>query len=262
MVLDGFRRARLESGDSVSTADQREYAVRTFLAVAYREQVLADEQARAMNLQPFRPRRKRHPKPVGRRLSRDEVVRLRAAVDTSRFKGRRDLAILDLMLFLALRRQEVITLRSSDFVQDHGEWWVRVEGKGNKERKLRAPAPLLKSIRKWLEVAGVELGVEGSPLFCSVNKGDHLVSDSPINASVVSRLVAEYGHKAGLASRHGRERLAPHDLRRTAARNAYDNGASLLHVQRMLGHSSPSTTERYIGDVTNRGETAADHIRY
>lgn len=83
-------------------------------------------------------------------------------------------------------------------------------------------------------------------MFLSVNKGD-AIGAHPINTSTVNRLVAEYGHRAGLASLDGENRLSPHDLRRTAARNAYENGCPLPMIQRLLGHSDVSTTMRDIG---------------
>ena len=83
-----------------------------------------------------------------------------------------------------------------------------------------------------------------------------------LNASVIGRLVAEYGSAADLAPRHGENRLSPHDLRRTAARNAYDNGATIYQVQTMLGHADPKTTIQYIGALENDDDTAIDYVRY
>ena len=56
--------------------------------------------------------------------------------------------------------------------------------------------------------------------------------------------------------------LSPHDLRRTAARTAFDRGANLVQVQAMLGHASPDTTARYIGSYESDDTTAVDFITY
>ena len=56
--------------------------------------------------------------------------------------------------------------------------------------------------------------------------------------------------------------LAPHDLRRTCARNAYDNGATIYQVQTMLGHADPKTTIRYIGALEDDSNTAIDKVAY
>jgi integrase len=121
-VLDGFRQWRLREGDAASTVNQREYAVRSFLAVAYRDGILTHEQAQAMNIKSFRARRKAVKQTVGRRLAAHEVQALRAAVKTRSRKGKRDLAILDMMLFLGLRREEVTSVLMENFVLDHGHW--------------------------------------------------------------------------------------------------------------------------------------------
>jgi integrase len=259
-VVDSFREWREESGDNVNAASTRVAAVRTFLAVAYRDGVLTTEQAQALGLHAYRQKQKRDLKPVGRRLSPAEVRALRSSCDTRKVKGKRDLAVLDTMLFLGLRREESATLSLSDFRQDGGRWWLVLTGKGGKTRRLKVHDALYKSLSAWLGAADGELGGEGR-LFRSVNKGDR-VTGSLINASVVGRLVAEYGHAAQIAPLSGSGRLGPHDLRRTCARVAYDRGAPLLLVQAMLGHSDVKTTAHYIGAFENDEETAVDFVRY
>lgn len=66
----------------------------------------------------------------------------------------------------------------------------------------------------------------------------------------------------GIAPATGDNRLSAHDLRRTAARNAHDNGAPLLLIQRFLGHQDPKTTAHYIGLGEDDNDTATDYIRY
>ena len=88
------------------------------------------------------------------------------------------------------------------------------------------------------------------------------MKDTPIDGNVVERITAEYAALAKLAPETGTHKLAPHDLRRTCARNAYDNGASLLRVQAMLGHSDPKTTAAYIGVGQDDNDTAVDYVRY
>jgi integrase len=259
-ILDAFRAWREDLGDSVNAATQRVYAVRTFLAVALRDGVLTEAQARALDIAPYRQRQARDEQPVGRRLSVAEVKALRGACDVKTVKGKRDLAILDCMLFLGLRREEVASLDASNFHQDGGRWWLVLTGKGSKTRRLKVHDVLFKTLSAWFKVQGVALGGAGC-VFVSVNKGDHLQGQC-VNASVIGRLVTEYGFAAGLAPLNGENQLSAHDLRRTCARNAYDNGASLLLVQAMLGHTDPKTTARYIGSSEDDGDTAVDYVRY
>ena len=88
-----------------------------------------------------------------------------------------------------------------------------------------------------------------------VRKGGNL-SGHKLATSALRRLLKEYSQAAGLGDG------AFHDLRRTCARNSYDNGAPLLQVQRLLGHADPKTTARYIGLDQDDSSTAVDFVRY
>ena len=259
-VLDGFRRWREAIGDSPNTASTRVYAVRTFLSVAQREGVLTPQQIQSLGLKGYIQRQKRVQQPVGRRLTRSEVQQFRSGVDANSNKGKRDLAILDVMLFAGLRREEVADLDRSALRQDGGRWWLVFNGKGEKPRRLKVHDTLYRSLQAWLSAAGTEKDCTG-PVFRSFDRGDH-ITDKHIDPSTVGRIVAEYGFLAGIADERGRNQLSAHDLRRTCARNAYDNGASLLLVQAMLGHEDPKTTAHYIGAFESDEDTAIDYVRY
>jgi integrase/recombinase XerD len=258
--LDDFRAWREDQGDSPNTASIRVYAVRTFLSVALRDGIIAPDAGHMIGLRPYRARVKRDTKPTGRRLTKAEVRQLREAAEASTPKGARDRALLDVMLFTGLRAAEVAGLQLDNFVQDGGRWWVVLQGKGQKTRRLKLHDAAYQSLARWLAVRGARLGDTG-PVFVSVAKGGHL-TDRQVNTSTVGRLVSEYGARAELAPPRGNNRLAPHDLRRTAARNAFDNGASLVKVQAMLGHASPETTAHYIGSYSDDADTAVDRINY
>ncbi len=259
-LVDSFRAWRESEGDKPNTATVRVYATRSFLAVAYRDGVLTTEQAQALGVKAYHQRQDRDEQPVGRRLSPAEVRVLRDACDESTNKRKRDVAIMDAMLYLGLRREEVANLQLNAFHQDGGRWWLVITGKGKKTRRLKVHDALFKSLSTWLEAAGLKLGTAGW-FFQTVNKGDRIIGQ-PLDAGGLTRLIAEYGHGSSLAPLDGPNRLSPHDLRRTCARNAYDNGANLLLVQAMLGHSDPKTTARYIGAFEQDDNTAVDYVRY
>ena len=122
------------------------------------------------------------------------------------------------------------------------------------------------SLWAWFAQVGIHPGGSG-PVFGSVHRGDGLRADSdgalrPLTAEVISQLVAAYGLAAGLIVPESLMSLTPHDLRRTAARTAYDNRATLIQVQELLGHADPKTTALYIGADENDADTAVDHVRY
>jgi integrase len=260
-LVDAFSTWRHNEGDGVNTIATRAYAVRTFLSVAYRDMVLTHEQATALRIQPYRARQKRDHKPIGRRLSPQEVRMLRETIDASTNKGKRDLAIMDCMLYLGLRRDEVVNLSIDNFHQDNGRLWLTLTGKNSKTRRLKMHDGLYRSLSDWFMAAGIQWHYSKGAIFFSVNKADR-IAQHPINASVVGRLVAEYGHRAGLAPRYGQNQLSAHDLRRTCARNAYNNSNNILLVQAMLGHSDPKTTARYIGAFDDDDNTAVDYVHY
>lgn len=259
-LLDGWAAHRRRLGDTDNTITSRVAAVRTFLAVALRDNILTQEQAVNLGLRPYQAKQRRSPRIVGRRLSKKEVRGLRAAVDTETAKGKRDRLILDLGLYLGLRQSEIAGLTLADFAQDKGRWWVTVKGKGRKTRRLKLPDPAYQSWAAWCQAAGLTWH-DDRPLLYSVLKGDQ-ITDRAISPTDVARQVAAYGAAADLAPARGKGRLGAHDLRRTCARNAYDNGAPLLLVQKMLGHSDPKTTAAYIGLGESETETATDFVRY
>lgn len=259
-ALDSWRLALESDGVSANTASARVYAVRTLLSVALRDGILYLDQGRNLGITPYRTRQKRDEKPVGRRLTVQEVRKLRGVVDSSTNKGKRDLAILDSMFYLGLRRAEVAHLSLADLAQDGGRWWLILTGKGSKTRRLKVSDVLYKSLSAWLDAANLRWHDE-RPVFYSVNKGD-VIGNTPLTPNDVGRLVVYYGALAELSPAGGSGCLGAHDLRRTCARNAYDNGATLLKVQQMLGHADPKTTARYIGLEQDDADTATDYVRY
>lgn len=267
-TLDNFCASLDLGGASPATVDNRLRAVRTMLAVAYRDGFLTTEQASRMAIKPYKRRNGKHVKPVGRRLSREKVRTLRNTVETKArndAKAIRDRAILDTMLFSALRRFEVANLRTSSFVQDGGRWWIVLTGKGDKTRRVKVHDTLYKSLAAWCRFAGLEIGQDDKPLFYNLTKGGNFTGNGKrraLSTSVVGRLVAEYGYLSVLAPETGKNALAAHDLRRTCACNAYDNGATVLQVQTLLGHSDPKTTIRYIGALDDEDNTAVDMVKY
>ncbi len=258
--LDEFRAWLAQEGSAISTVNNRAAAVRTLLSVAYRDHMLTSEQAQAMKIEAYESRLEHDQQPVGRRLSAAEVRSLRGAVSPWTRKGKRDLALLDVMLYAGLRREETASLDLSNFHQQGGRWWLILQGKRHKTRRIKVHDVLYKSLAIWCEAASLKLPGAG-PIFLPINKGDH-IGEGAINASVIARLVGEYGAAAGLAPASGKDVLSAHDLRRTCARNAYDNHAPLLLIQAMLGHSDPKTTAHYIGAFEDDNNTAVDFVRY
>lgn len=257
--LDSFY-ASLTESVTISTAATRLYGVRAFLGVALRDGLITTEAAHMMGVTPYKQKRTVNHQPNGRRLSREEVRKLRAAAAGDELKAWRDIAILDCMLFAGLRRAEAAKLDVGHIIRDRGAYYLEVDGKGNKRRRVKVAKALQQSLTKWIDKSGRTL-LHNGPIFENVDRWGN-VTGSRINGATIGRLVGEYGFAAGIAAERGRFVLSAHDLRRTAARNAYDNGASLIQVQAMLGHSDPKTTARYIGVDVDSAAAAVDLIDY
>ena len=157
--------------------------------------------------------------------------------DASKLKGKRDRAILAVLLGCGLRRRELAEL-TLKHIQRRDERWAIVDlmGKGGHIRTVPLPSWIKVILDEWL-CAG---SIEGGKLFRGVCRAGVLWGGG-ISEKVVWHVVKEYAGKMGLP------RLAPHDLRRSCARLCHSAGGELEQIQFLLGHVSVSTTERYIG---------------
>lgn len=171
---------------------------------------------------------KAHRLPAGRALKLDEVRRL--AVSCRNAQQR---AILAVAFAGGLRRAEVVGLDLEDWNDADGT--LRVEGKGGKQRLVPLAGEAATALRIWIE----ERGGEAGPLFVPVDRQGRVGGIKRMSTTAVYRTLERLAKAAGVAS------VSPHDLRRTFVSTLLDNGADVLTVSRMAGHSSPAITQRY-----------------
>ena len=221
-------RSRLVDLYSPSTANRMLAALRGVLREAWRLGLLSAEQHERLRDLPPAPGSRLL---AGRQVAQGELRALFAACDVSTI-GRRNAALLALGYGGGLRRSEIVGLDLGDVDLVRGS--VRVVGKGGKDRLvwLASGAPQL--LGRWIEVRGVEAG----PLLLPVRRSGAVVGRRLSAQAVLDAL-------RGLAARAGVAKLSPHDLRRSWVGDLLDAGADLASVQRLAGHSSPSTTSRY-----------------
>jgi integrase len=186
---------------------------------------------------------------TGNWLTKAKAERLIDAPDASTLKGRRDRAILMLMIGGGLRRSEVAALTMGHIQERDGRWCIvdRV-GKHGRVRTVPMPPWAKTAIDEWTAAATIS----GGPVFRGVNKGDHITGAS-LSSQGVARCVAEYSARLNLD-------VSAHDLRRTHAKLAYKGGAKLDQIQLALGHASLVTTERYLGTQQNLTDAPADYL--
>jgi len=174
---------------------------------------------------------------LGNWLTAERAQALWQAPDGTRVKGKRDRALLALLLACGLRRREVVEL-TFDHLQQREEHWVIVDliGKGGHVRTIPLPAWVKQIVDDWLATAGIHNG----KLFRRVSKAGRVWGQG-MTDKVIWHIVKEFAKKVGI------DKLAPHDLRRSCARLCHTAGGELEQIQFLLGHVSVQTTERYLG---------------
>ena len=167
-------------------------------------------------------------------LAQSELDRLLDAPDRRTAKGRRDAAILVCLGVGGLRAGEVCALNAQDvLIRDH-EVVLTVNGKGRKQRTVDLPGQWIGLFQAYLRMWG-KSRKPGTPFFW----GGRL-DDKRITGAGIDYLVKQAGQAAGIHSLH------PHALRHTAATIALKSGETLNRVMTKLGHSTVSTTARYL----------------
>ncbi|MDO7742937.1 MAG: site-specific tyrosine recombinase XerD [Pedobacter sp.] len=167
-------------------------------------------------------------------LSYNEINDLITAIDASKPEGMRNKAMLEVLYGCGLRVSELITLKISDLnIQSE---YIRVIGKGNKERIIPIGHIALKLITIYLTEVRVHLKIKkGNEDFVFLNRlGTHL---SRISVFTMIKALAD---QSGL-----NKTISPHTFRHSFATHLIEGGADLRAVQEMLGHSSITTTEIY-----------------
>lgn len=171
-----------------------------------------------------------------------QARRLLDAPPLETLKGKRDRAILSVLLYHALRREELTKLRVLDFNQERrGVPHLRVQGKGGKLRYLPAHPHSLRLVAEYLAASGHGQEADG-PLFRRTRApraGSVATALTP--CAVYSEVVVPYMKQVGITG----ENMGPHALRATAATSALEHNADIAKVQEWLGHASISTTRVY-----------------
>jgi site-specific recombinase XerD len=174
---------------------------------------------------------------IGNWLTCAQGRKLLDVPDRGETKGKRDHAILALLLGCGLRRAELTQLKTTHLQQRDDHWAiVDLFGKGGHVRTVPVPGWVKAAIDEWLAAAQV---TEGFIFRCVTHSGT--VWGSSISEKVVWWVVRGSAKIAAI------DKVAPHDLRRTCARLCHSAGGELEQIQFLLGHRSVETTERYLG---------------
>lgn len=179
-------------------------------------------------------------------LSTAEIDRIIAAVDTSTVKGLRDSAMLEVLYSCGLRVSELTSLRMQDLF--FGEGYIRVIGKGDKQRLVPVSAVARERIQRYLDERRSARPSE-EIVFLN-NRGGQLTR------VMVFTILKQATLRAGIT-----KRISPHTFRHSFATHLLEGGASIRQVQEMLGHESIVTTEIYTHlDSSHLRRTVEDHL--
>ena len=199
----------------------------SFFKMLVVEDVLADNPVEAIDM-PKKPAR------LPDVLSDEEITAVQATFDLSTEEGMRNNTIVEVLYGCGLRVSELVSLRLGDIYVEEG--FVRVVGKGDKERWVPVNARALKLLDMYIHnVRSQRTPKEGEENYVFLSRrGAHL------SRQMVFIMLKEAVAAAGI-----KKNVSPHSLRHSFATELVNNGADLRAVQEMLGHESVVTTEIY-----------------
>ncbi len=174
-------------------------------------------------------------------ISDAEARALLDAPSADTTQGMRDRAILSILLYHGLRRDELCRLKVRDLERRAGVPHFRVEGKGSKIRYIPVHPRTLERIEAYLVVADHRLDLDGALFRPLKNPLGGVLAKQLSGTTVLRRIVKRYGKAAGVHVIG----LCVHSLRATAATNALEHAADITKVQDWLGHAYISTTRLY-----------------
>ena len=166
-------------------------------------------------------------------LSPQEIDRLEASIDLSKWEGHRNRAIIEVLFSCGLRVSELVNLKLSDLYLD--EEYVRVFGKGSKERLVPISKRAIMELQFWFDDRCHRTIKPGEEDYVFLNRyGKHLTR------TMILIMIKRQADIAGI-----QKTISPHTLRHSFATALLEGGADLRIIQALLGHESIGTTEIY-----------------
>jgi integrase len=174
--------------------------------------------------------------PRGRILSAEEIDALFASCHRDATpSGRRDAALLTVLFAGGLRRSEAVALEVRDYDISSGALKVRAT-RDSRERVVYATGGAAQALEQWIAIRGMGPG----PLFVPINRGKKiLLREQPMADQSVHRMLQKRGKQARVPA------FSSQDLRRSFISGLLDEGVDIATVQRLAGHCSVLTTQRY-----------------
>lgn len=166
-------------------------------------------------------------------LSLNEIDRMIACIDLSKWEGHRNKAIVETLYGSGLRVSELISLALTNIYAAEG--YMLVEGKGSKQRLVPLSETSIAQIRHWLVYRNAMEIKKGNENFLFLNR-----RGSKLTRAMIFYIVKDLATLAGI-----HKNVSPHTFRHSFATHLLENGANLRAIQQLLGHESIATTEIY-----------------
>ncbi len=249
-IVDGYKRFLLQKGYSISSVNQTLYIIRRYCKEATKAGFIpVEEMGKIQLIEGVKASEAPHidedrditrlstKKKTAKEITPDQVDALKhQQPDTLR--GKRDALLFAILLDMGLRESEVITLTWNSINPETRvmTWHRKKTNNDGVELVSRDILEALEDYSKAMQERGEELS---GGLFAKINKGD-VIAGRGLTTDAVKLIVRNAGDRVGI------DHLSPHDLRHSMATRAYLADIPVISIQRRLGHSTASTTERYI----------------
>lgn len=243
-----YRESLVARGVSASSINQRLVPIRTLASELALSGALPEPLA--VGIERVKGVKQRGQR-LGNWLTQQQIDALVNLPNRMTAKGLRDRAILVTLIGSGLRRYELATLDVGQVQMRDGRWTlVDIAGKHGRVRSVPINATVYVALTAWLTRARITAG----PIFRAINRGDRMTSDAAMTPQAVRDVVKLYVSRLGLGA------VAPHDLRRTFAKEAHRNGVPLEQIQMSLGHESIEVTAKYVGKDQDFQHAPSDAI--
>lgn len=166
-------------------------------------------------------------------LSVEEIDRILSGIDLSEKEGQRNRAMLETLYSCGLRVSELVNLKLSDLYFDEG--FIKVEGKGNKQRLVPISPKAIKEITNYYPDRNLIEAKKDQEDFVFLSR-----RGTKLSRIMVFHIIKKQADVAGIT-----KNISPHTFRHSFATHLLEGGANLRAIQCMLGHESISTTEIY-----------------
>ncbi len=238
-MISNYMSRLYDQGREKSSQARALSSIKSFFNYLLLEEVIESSPAELIET----PKRTR---PLPDVLTTEEIDRLIGSIDQSTTKGLRDRAILEVLYSCGLRVSELCDLRFGDLL--FGEGYIRVTGKGNKQRLVPVSTAARERINLYMEVRNKSRRKE-EVLFLS-NRGKKLTR------VMIFTIIKQATQRAGIT-----KKISPHTFRHSYATHLLEGGANIRQVQELLGHENILTTEIYTHlDDSHLRQTLEEHL--